>query len=320
MVSARVSTPAEWCLATAAALGIDALFGDEPLRPHPVACFGRAMGLVEKVLWDDRRGPGLAYAGTGIAAAALAGSVVGRLPAGATCAGYVSIAARGLWDAAGRVEAALSAGDLARARAELPALVGRDPAGLSAGEVARAAVESVAENTADGIVGPALFGAALGPVGVLAYRGINTLDSMVGYRDERYGRFGWASARADDLANLVPARLTALLVALVRPTATVQVWRAARGGARSHPSPNAGVAEAAFAAALGVRLGGTNSYGGVLEERPVLGSERARPAGTGDIDAAVRCSKDVTAALAALLTGIGLAAAEWAPARWRAAR
>jgi adenosylcobinamide-phosphate synthase len=183
----------------------------------------------------------------------------------------------------------------------LPALVGRDPARLSPSEIARAAVESVAENTVDGIVAPALFTALGGARGALVYRGINTLDSMVGYRDTRYERFGWASARVDDVANFVPARVTAALVAVVRPSAVREICDAVRRDAPSHPSPNAGVAEAAFAAALGLRLGGTSSYGGKLENRPLLGPVDGRVPEARDIAAATRCSQHVTMALFGVL-------------------
>jgi adenosylcobinamide-phosphate synthase len=297
-----VSTRRSWRPASSAfALALDALVGDEPLQPHPVAVFGNAMTLLERRLWDDRRAPGLAYAASGIGAAMAAGRALERLPGGTAAAAYASIAGRGLWAAAGDVGTALDSGELGRARRLLPALVGRDPAGLSPSEIARAAVESVAENTVDGIVAPALFGAVFGAPGAFAYRGINTLDSMVGYRDGRYGRFGWASARADDVANLVPSRVTALLVACVRPKSAGAIWQAVRRDAPAHPSPNAGVAEAAFAAALGVRLGGTSSYRGEVEERPPLGPADGRQPEAADIAAAIQCSKHVTALLAALL-------------------
>jgi adenosylcobinamide-phosphate synthase len=134
---------------------------------------------------------------------------------------------------------------------------------------------------------------------VFAYRAVNTLDAMVGHRSERYEQFGWASARLDDLAGMIPARVSAGLVAIVRPHAAARVARAVRQDAPAHPSPNAGVAEAAFAAALGVRLGGTNRYGVRVEDRPRLGD--GRPPQPADIRAAVRLSRDVTGALVALL-------------------
>src|SRR5262249_41107178 len=153
-------------------------------------------------------------------------------------------------------------------------------------EVARAAVESVAENTVDAVVAPALWAALAGAPGVLAYRAVNTLDAMVGHRSTRYARFGWASARLDDAANWVPARVTAALVAAARPARAAAIASAVRHQAPAHPSPNAGVAEAAFAAALGVRLGGRNAYGDRVELRPALGD--GPPPAPADVARAVR--------------------------------
>ena len=190
--------------------------------------------------------------------------------------------------------------DLARAR--LPALVGRDPAGLDEAEIARAVVESVAENTVDAVVAPALWAAVGGAPRALGYRAVNTLDAMVGHRSPRYARFGWASARADDVADWVPARVTAALVVAVRPGSAARVGRAVRDDAPAHPSPNAGVAEAAFAAALGLRLGGANRYGDRVEVRPASGrGGRPRPA----TSRRARAAEPATSALA--LAG-GLAA------------
>jgi adenosylcobinamide-phosphate synthase len=301
MVTSHRSRRARWAASSAFALAVDALIGDEPLRPHPVAMFGTAMIALEGRLWQDRRFAGIGYALSGIGAAAVAGNVLERVPGGAVAGGYAAIAGRGLWGSARAVGSALEAGDIAAARRVLPALVGRDPARLSPSEIARAAVESVAENTVDGIVAPALFTALGGARGALVYRGINTLDSMVGYRDTRYERFGWASARVDDVANFVPARVTAALVAVVRPSAVREICDAVRRDAPSHPSPNAGVAEAAFAAALGLRLGGTSSYGGKLENRPLLGPVDGRVPEARDIAAATRCSQHVTMALFGVL-------------------
>jgi adenosylcobinamide-phosphate synthase len=224
----------------------------------------------------------------------------------AAVAGYVATSGRALHRAALDVGDALAAGDLDRARELLPMLVGRDPAGLDAAGIARAVVESVAENTTDAVVAPALWTAAAGPVGAFVHRGADTLDSMVGYRDERYRRFGTAAARGDDVLAWVPARATAVLVAAVRPARAAAVARTVRADAGAHPSPNAGVAEAAFAAALGLRLGGANSYFGAVEHRPTLGD--GRPPRTEDIAAAVALSRDASHALAALLAVAGTAA------------
>jgi adenosylcobinamide-phosphate synthase len=215
----------------------------------------------------------------------------------------LAVAGRALADAATGIARCLEAGDLDEARTRLPTLVGRDPAGLGAQEVARAVVESVAENTVDGVVAPALWGAMAGAPGALGFRAVNTLDSMVGHRCARYDNYGRASARADDVMAWVPARVTAGLVGLVRPVTAGAVWRAVRTQAPAHPSPNSGVAEAAFAAALGLRLGGLSRYGKRIELRPPLGNGRgAEPA---DIARAVRLSLDVGTGLAVLLAGVG---------------
>src|SRR5204862_659388 len=198
-----------------------------------------------------------------------------------------------------RVAQALDLGGLETARAALPALVGRDPAGLDEREIARAVVESVAENTVDAVVAPAFWAAICGAPGALGYRAVNTLDAMVGHRSARYRAYGWASARLDDAAGYLPARLTAALVAGVRPGRAAAIWQAVRRQAPAHPSPNAGVAEAAFAAALGLRLGGENRYGDRVEVRPALGT--GRPPEAADIPRAISLSKQVTLALATVV-------------------
>jgi adenosylcobinamide-phosphate synthase len=280
----------------AAGLVADRLLGEPPAAIHPVAAFGRVMRRVERSLYRDSRGAGVAHAligtGLGLAAGGLVGSTA--------VATWVAVAGRALGTAATAVGDALDAGDLDRARALLPALVGRDPSGLDEKEIARAVVESVAENTVDAVVAPALWAAVAGAPGALAYRAVNTLDAMVGHRSARYERYGWASARLDDLAGWVPARATAALVAGVRPAAAGDVWRAVHTQAPAHPSPNAGVAEAAFAAALGLRLGGENRYRDRSELRPPLGT--GRPAEAGDIAGAVALSRDVSCALGVVIS------------------
>lgn len=294
--SPRVTRP----LGAAAGIGLDRLLPEPPGAIHPVVLFGLVMTSLEHRLHRDRRAPGLVHASAGLALGLAAGAAVRSTTLATTSA----VAGRALSKAATDVGRALDDDDLDRARGLLPALVGRDPSGLDAGEVARATIESVAENTVDAVVAPALWAALAGAPGALGCRAVNTLDSMVGHRSPRYANYGWASARLDDLVAWVPARLTVLLVGLVRPRAAGTIWRAVRDQAPAHPSPNAGVSEAAFAAALGLRLGGRNRYGGRTEERAVLGTGRLPQ--PGDIDAAVRLSRDVSAALAALLVGLGL--------------
>lgn len=288
-------------LAAAAGLLADAAFGELPIQPHPVSVFGSAMDALERRLYADDRAHGVLHALAGVALGAAAGRGV-RSTALATA---VATAGHGLRTAAAEVAGALEAGDLPMAREKVRVLVGRDTAGLDAAGIARAAVESVAENTVDAVVAPALAGAAGGAAGAFAYRAVNTLDSTVGHRNRRYGRYGWASARLDDIANWVPARVTAALVAAVRPAAAGEVWRAVRRDAPFHPSPNAGVAEAAFAAALGLQLGGRSSYAGRVEDRGLLG--RGRAPTYADVAAANRLSRDVTLSLAAALAAAGTA-------------
>jgi adenosylcobinamide-phosphate synthase len=292
-------------LGAAAGLVADRLVGEPPVpdRLHPVALFGSMAGGLERRLYADRTAPGALYAGLGLGMAAATGRLL-RSPA-AAC--YLAVAGRSLHTAAAAVGAALDRGDLDQARDLLPSLVGRDPAGLDAAEIARAVVESVAENTTDAIVAPALWTAAAGAPGAFLHRAADTLDSMVGYRSPRYQRFGTAAARLDDAMAWLPARCTAALVALVRPARARAVRAAVQEGAATHPSPNAGVAEAAFAGALGVRLGGRNRYGDGVETRPPLGSGPGPTA--ADIGPAVRLSRDVSWALAGVLATAGCALA-----------
>jgi adenosylcobinamide-phosphate synthase len=288
----------------AAAVGVvaDLVFGEPGVEPHPVRAFGIVMGRVERKLYRPLRSAGVLHAALGVGVGIAAGSLT-RSTALAT---YVSVAQRALSDAGLDVAVALRDDDVVRARGLLPALVGRDPSGLDVSDISRAAVESLAENTVDAVVAPAFWGALYGARGTLAYRAINTMDATVGYRDDRYMDYGWASARLDDVANFVPARLTAALVAAARPRSAAAIWRAVRQDAPFHPSPNAGVAEAAFAAALGVRLGGLTTYGARTERRPQLGTGRAPEA--ADIVAAAALCRDVTYALIASLLGLGLVA------------
>ena len=303
--------------ALGAALGvlIDARWGEPPLDPHPVAAFGSAMQAYERRAYDGSRAGGVMHAVAGIGLGIGIGRALGPSVIATTAATALAVAGHGLADAALTVGAALEAGDLVAARAALPSLVGRDPSGLDAGAIARAVVESVAENTVDAVVAPACWAALAGAPGALGYRAANTLDAMVGHRSTRYAEYGWASARADDVANWVPARLTAVLVAVVRPGSATAVARAVRRDAPAHPSPNSGVAEAAFAAALGLQLGGESRYGERIEVRPPLGDGVA-PA-PADIARAVALAGDVGLALAGLLAAVGTAQAARRFARYR---
>jgi adenosylcobinamide-phosphate synthase len=249
----------------------DRLLGD-PARLHPVAGFGRVAAAVESRTYADHRAAGTGHVLLLIGATVLLGRAVPDRTAGVALCTWVVLGGRSLAVEAAAVSGHLAAGDLEAAREQVTHLVGRDPAGLGPDEIARATVESVAENTSDAVVAPLLWGAVAGPAGLLGYRAVNTLDAMVGHRSDRYRRFGWAAARLDDLANLVPARATALLAVLLAPQGhrggALGAWRR---DAPRHPSPNAGPVEAAFAGALGTRLGGTNRYGADVQDRGHLG-------------------------------------------------
>jgi adenosylcobinamide-phosphate synthase len=291
---------------------LDAVLAD-PRRGHPVAVFGAAATQAETMLWSDSRGRGVAMVASCVAPVALAGLAGQRMTrnrpavtlAATALASWTVLGGASLGGAALAVGRALDAGDLAAARRLLPALCGRDPEQLDRAGLARATVESVAENTSDAVVAPLLWGAVFGLPGLLGYRAVNTLDAMIGQRSPRYQRFGWAAARLDDAANLIPARVTGFLAVALAPTVGGSSRRALRillRDGRCHPSPNAGQCEAAFAGALGVRLGGRNSYQGRAEQRGLLGD--GAPPAAADINRAVRLSRLVSAAalgLAAIL-------------------
>lgn len=287
----------------------------DPRRGHPVAGFGWCATGLEEFTYRDSRPAGVAHT------AVLVGAVTGvaavtqqRVPRGlartalTAAAVWVALGGTTLAGTGSRMADLLDAGDLDAARELLPSLCGRDPSVLDAAGLARAACESVAENTSDAQVAP-LFWAAVGGIpGVLAYRAANTLDAMIGNRSARYARFGWAAALLDDLANYLPARLTGALVLVCAPPnggSPVRAARAWRRDAARHPSPNAGIPEATFAGALGVRLGGPTQYRYQLEIRPSLGDGPAPD--VADLRRAVRLSRLVqTAALGVALAISGV--------------
>jgi len=293
--------PSAWTDAAAgvtAGLMIDAAIGD-PRRGHPVAAFGFAASRLEHRTWRDSRAVGAAYTAVCVGVPVVAGAWLSRAAASRSAL-RTGLMAAATWSVVGGttlgreargIAAALRADDLVLARRRLPALVGRDPAELSAGEVARAVVESVAENTSDAVVAPLVWGAVAGLPGLLGYRAVNTLDAMVGHRTRRHRRFGWASARLDDVANWVPARLTGWLAVLLAPAvggSRTDARSALMRDGHRHPSPNSGRCEAAFAGALGVTLGGRNDYAGQVEHRPLMGG--GRPVDVEDVERAVRLS------------------------------
>lgn len=306
-----------WATGLGLGLGfvMDRIFGD-PQRNHPVALFGGVAARVEDRLWDDTRWAGIkaevGLVGGAVGLGMMIQSLVkGRRPspavevAATAAATWVVLGGTTLAREARAVSERLAADDLGGAREQVSRIVGRSTLELDEGEVARAVVETVAENTSDAVVAPLLWGAVAGIPGLFGYRAVNTLDAMFGYRSKRYNRFGWAAARLDDLANLIPARASAALVALVRPGSFVPILHSIHRDAKHHPSPNAGQVEAAFAAALGVSLGGTSTYHGVVEDRGRLGD--GPPVGPADIEPAIRLSSAVgVAGVILAVLGAGL--------------
>jgi adenosylcobinamide-phosphate synthase len=296
----------------------DAAIGD-PKRGHPVAAFGRAAQAAENVLHHDRRAAGVAYTGLLVGGTVVAGVFAERftrrspaLHAAATAVvTWAVLGGSSLADEGAAMARTLDAGDVDAARDRLRNLCGRAADTLDGQGLARASVESVAENTSDAVVAPLVWGAVAGLPGLIGYRAINTLDAMVGHRSPHYRKFGWASARLDDLANLVPSRLAAVLTSACAPVvggSASGAWRTWRRDASAHPSPNAGQIEAAFAGALQIRLGGRTVYGHAVEQRPMLGE--GRTADAGDVTRSVELSRvigsasGVVAALTALLVGL----------------
>lgn len=272
-------------LGLALGYGADLVLAD-PRRGHPVAGFGRLATALERRLYADDTGAGVRYVGLAVgvptlAALALENAVRARPPL------YVVLVAAATWAALGgrslaregrEMSRRLEAGDLPGARERLSHLCARDATDLDAGALARASVESLTENTADAVIAPLFWGAVAGLPGVIAYRCVNTLDAMVGYRSARYRRFGRAAARLDDALNVLPSRLVSLLTVALAPVVGGRPRDAARAWCRdapAHPSPNAGPVEASAAGALGVRLGGSNVYGDIVEDRGTLGDGRA---------------------------------------------
>jgi adenosylcobinamide-phosphate synthase len=311
-----LAAPRRRATALGLALGfaLDQALGD-PRRLHPVAGFGALAARLEERSYADHRAAGVLHvgllagssAGLGTALAAVTRGRPRLRLAAVAVATWTVLGGRSLQREAQTLGRQLGDGDLAAARHQIRNLVGRDPSALDAAGLARACVESVAENTSDAVVAPLFWGAVAGLPGLLAYRAVNTLDAMVGHRSPRYHRFGWAAARLDDAANWLPARVCGLLTVLVAPAVggrPADTWRAWQEDAARHPSPNAGVVEAAFAGALGVRLGGTNVYDGVIEDRGTLGG--TRPVAVADIRRAARLSLLVSTAAAGVAVAFAL--------------
>ncbi|MDA8232073.1 MAG: adenosylcobinamide-phosphate synthase CbiB [Magnetospirillum sp.] len=312
------------------ALALDALAGEMGglfrRIPHPVVLIGRAIAALDHRLnrpersEADRRARGilvamlvpLAAAAVG-GAVAFAGRTVPHLWLAEVFLAATMLAQRSLFEHVHDVARALQTGGLEAGRHAVSRIVGRDPQSLDVHGVARAAIESLAENFSDAVVAPVFWYSALGLPGLMAYKAVNTLDSMVGYRTDRYRAFGWASARLDDLMNLIPARLAGLVIALAalfapkgRPVAAVRTMLA---DARHHRSPNSGWPEAAMAGALDLALGGPRTYPGLAVCEKWIGSGRAK-AMVADIDRALV----VFGAACAINAGL-VAALMWATAR-----
>ena len=285
---------------------------------HPVSWVGGLISAGDRG-WNRpcdsfarRRMAGAALALAVITLATGAGWALWRaLPGGWAGAGLAGIAAwplvaaRALHAHVAAVARPLAKGDIAGARRAVSMIVGRDPDRLDSAGIARAAAESLAENTSDGVIAPLFWGVIFGLPGIAAYKAINTLDSMIAYRTPRHLAFGWAAARIDDIANLIPARLTGLIYALVsaRPIVSMRVMFA---DARHHRSPNAGWPEAAFAGALGVRLSGPRPYAEGMSQDAFLNAAAPDPQGT-DLVRGLALFKRACALAAALLAAIALA-------------
>ena len=290
-----------------AALAFDALIGDPDWLwrrlPHPVALIGSGIGFLDDKLNREAWTPAQRqYAGIGtvillLVISALIGFLIEtalrHIPLGNLLLGLaasVLIAQRSLYQHVARVRAAFADGGITEAREAVSMIVGRDPDQLDEAGVCRAAIESCAENFSDGVVAPVFWLALLGLPGLISYKAINTADSMIGHRSARHESFGWAAARLDDFVNLIPARLSGLLLAIVAPVAKGAVATALqvmRRDATKHRSPNAGWPESAMAGALGLALAGPRRYGEHSVDDPFLNAEARKEANPGDIDRAL---------------------------------
>ncbi len=274
------------------AMILDAVFGEPKWlwnrAPHPAVMIGRVISwLEERMNTGNRRAMGVAMVALLVIGAWVLGGVIAALPFGwlwQILLAAILLAQRSLVDHVRDVSHALQV-SLADGRRAVARIVGRDVSGMDAPAVARSAIESGAENFSDGVVAPAFWFAVAGLPGMLAYKAINTADSMVGHRTERHEDFGWAAARLDDLVNWVPARLSAVLILLAygRP----DLWHMVRRDAQLHRSPNAGWPEAAMAGVLGVVLSGPRSYEGVMQEFAFVHPEGTRDIGATEIEKAV---------------------------------
>jgi adenosylcobinamide-phosphate synthase len=301
------------------ALVLDTLVGDPRTKWHPVVLIGALIGALEARLLHPCAAPSAkrragfvlvllvlaaSYAAAALIVAALAAVHPLAALGGSALLLSFAITPRSLAAAGREIQACLEAGDIDAARRKVSWIVGRDTARLDEAEITRATVETVAENITDGIIAPLFYAALGGAPLALLYRAVNTLDSMVGYKSDKYRDFGLVAARTDDAFNYIPARITGLLVvaaALLLRYDAAGALRAIRRDAAKHPSPNSGIPEAGVAGALGIRLGGLNYYGGVPSLRAMMGDAR-QPLAPGHIAGAVRIMYAATALFAAVVT------------------
>ncbi|MBB4369275.1 adenosylcobinamide-phosphate synthase [Bradyrhizobium sp. cir1] len=308
--------------AMAVAMAVDAFLGWPSWLfariGHPVTWLGRLIGAIDTA-WNRSSDPPAIRRAAGVAGALLVIALsvaLGWMLQSLLALGWIQIvlvgvlawplvALRSLHDHVAAVARPLQAGDIAAAREAVSRIVGRDPAALDEAGIARAAIESLAENASDGIVAPVFWGALFGLPGILGYKAINTLDSMIGHRSDRHEAFGWAAARIDDVANFIPARLTGFLFVLLAPRRSEALSCVTRD-ARRHRSPNAGWPEAAMAGGLGVRLSGPRIYHGSVTKEPWL-NEGARDPNLADIGEGLAVYRRAMLLLAGLLAILAFA-------------
>lgn len=297
-------------LATFLALLVDGGLGGKVVRwgpvPHPVVAMGNAVARLDRALNNRSRRNGVIAVLILVFGAGLAGGVLSLIhPLVDILIAAVFLAQRSLVDHVRAVATGLRAG-LDEGRGAVAMIVSRDTAEMDRSAVARSAIESAAENLSDGVIAPAFWFLVAGLPGILIYKAVNTADSMIGYRTENYEAFGWAAARLDDLLNLIPARLTGLMIAAV--TGTLRQWPGIATDARLHKSPNAGWPEAAMARGLGVALAGPRSYDGQMRDLAWVNDAGRRDMGAYDIEAAIAVLWRTWAAV----TGLSLAIASLA--------
>ena len=251
-------------------LVIDQILGELPTVAHPIALYGSLMGFVEEVLWSDTVGGGFRYLGVGLLAPVALGALA-RKKTLQVALTYLAVARRSLIAHGLDVKAALDNGDLVEARIRLAKIVGRDTKCLSESDISRATIESLAENFNDAVGASIIYANFVGPSAVAIHRCVNTLDAIVGRRSQTYLNFGAPAARLDDLLGYIPARVCAFSIALCADRQPLKVFLRSWMEARPHPSPNAGLMEAAMANVLGIELGGSVDYGSEHSVRPIFG-------------------------------------------------